>query len=97
MGEKISYSADGMRAVASQMLTDAHTAIGNHDAAWRQMDNHLQSYPDIIQGLLRNIVEPHQKHLRSTYEWQISFANALKTSADQLELADQNVANEFTL
>ncbi|GCE19509.1 hypothetical protein [Dictyobacter kobayashii] len=97
MGEKMMFSADGMRSVASQMLTDAHTAIHDHDSAWRQLDNHLQSYPDILQGLLRSIIEPHQQHMRATYDWQIAFANALKSSADQLELADQEVANEFRL
>ncbi|HLG78127.1 MAG TPA: hypothetical protein VKX46_17050 [Ktedonobacteraceae bacterium] len=95
MSDGISYDPDHMRSVASQMLTDAQKALDDHNAAWSQMQAHLDSYPAFLQDLLRPIVESHVQRMHSTYHWQVAYANALSNGADQFDLVDQDVAKHF--
>jgi uncharacterized protein YukE len=97
MSDTIKYSPAEMREVASKIITDASSAIDDHESSWQRMDTHLQSYPWFLQELLRNIIEPHQQRLRNSYNWQIAFARALSAGADAMEQTDQAVAQEFEL
>ena len=94
--EIISYPTGHMVEVASQMLTNAHNALDEHDAAWKQVQNYVYSLFGFMQGPILAVLNPYEQHLRKSYQWQIDCANAILSAAGQMGDLDTSIAHSFT-
>jgi len=95
MSDNMSYNTGTMRTVAGDILKNANKAHDAHQTAWQNMEAHIQTYPGFIQGVLRSALEPYERRLRASYDWQIATAHALANAADVLEQTEQEIAQTF--
>lgn len=97
--------------IARVSLTqETHTTTWNSiqtyldgDTKWQALppslsQGHIQtlngSMPDVYY-YLRNVLEPHVKRLQASFDLQLQVAQALFDLADQIDEAEQEIANGF--
>ncbi|HEY1349880.1 MAG TPA: hypothetical protein VGF67_09670 [Ktedonobacteraceae bacterium] len=86
-----SYPTDKMRLTAQKVRTSADTAMANHGMYWRRVQNCLSPLPGFLQSALSSVLDPHDKRLRDSYQWQLDFATALEQAADRMDGLDQQI------
>lgn len=95
MSKKTVYPFDKLRQVAQQIRTNAMGGITTHTLHWNRAQQHISMLPGFMQSPLNNVLDPHEKSLRDSYQWQLDYADALEKAADQMEKLDQQVKNTF--
>lgn len=94
MGD-ISYPVDKMRLTAQKIRTSAYNALANHNMYWQRVQNCISPLPGFIQSALYDVLDPHDKRLRDSYQWQLDFATALEQAADRMDNLDQQIKQTF--
>ncbi|GCE10535.1 hypothetical protein [Tengunoibacter tsumagoiensis] len=91
----VSYPLDDMRQAAAKILVDADLALTKHNTQWYSIKKFVERFPGFMQGTIFNVLNPYEKRLRDSYQWQMDFATALFDTADQMENTDQTVSDNF--
>lgn len=89
------FNTSAMRTTANSITNSANKALGDHSAAWQRMQNHIQSYPANLSGLLSDVLDPHNQRMLQSYHWQLSFASALSGAADTIDEAEAELTQWF--
>jgi hypothetical protein len=79
----------------NQMITNANSALAQHNAAWAQVQSYVQSFPGFMQGPFMAVLTPYERRLRASYHWQIDCANTLLSGVGQMQQTDTAVSNRF--
>jgi hypothetical protein len=90
-----SYPTDKMRLTAQNIRTSANNALADHSMYWQRVQNCLSPLPGFMQSALHYVLDPHDKRLRDSYQWQLDFATALEQAADRMEGLDQQIKQTF--
>lgn len=90
-----SYPTDKMRLTAQKIRNSANNALTNHGMYWRRVQNCISPLPGFIQSALYYVLDPHDKRMRDSYQWQLDFATALELAADRMGGLDQQIKQTF--
>ena len=93
--EGMSYPIDKMRSVAQNIRTSANNALTNHHMHWQRVQNCIDRLPGFMQSPLYYVLDPHDRRLRNSYQWQLDFADALEKAANDMDDVDQQVKQAF--
>jgi hypothetical protein len=93
--DKLSYPTDKMRLTAQKIRTNANNALTDHSTHWRRVQNCISPLPGFIQSALYYVLDPHNKRLHDSYQWQLDFATALEQAADRMDELDQQIKQTF--
>ncbi len=96
MSDKVVYPVDKLRQIAQKIRANAMNGITAHTSHWNRAQQHISQLPGFMQSPLNNVLDPHEKSLRDSYQWQLDYADALDKAADQMENLDQQVKNAFS-
>jgi hypothetical protein len=92
---QMSYPIGRMNETAQKMITNANNALEQHNAAWAQIQTFVQSFPGFMQAPVMAVLNPYERRLRASYQWQIDCANALTNGSQQMQQTDHAVAHGF--
>ena len=95
MTDKFSYPIERMHQTAQEIRKNANQGIQDHETAWRRIEAFIDSFPSFMQPTLRNILEPHDRRFRDSYQWQLDFADRLTKAADAMKGQDDGTARQF--
>jgi hypothetical protein len=91
--EKMVYPIDLLRQVAAKILVDADMALQQHQTLWKGVQGFL--YEHDVNGKMAAVLEPHEKRMRDSYNWQMQLASTLFAAIDAVTTTDQDAANLF--
>ncbi|MBV9691260.1 MAG: hypothetical protein JO202_16290 [Ktedonobacteraceae bacterium] len=91
----ISYPTDRILQTAAKIRTNAHNAIDQHNRHWQQVQDCISPLPGFMQSLLRFVLEPHDKRLRESFQWQLDYADRLEVAAGRLVTLEGQITHSF--
>ena len=94
-GGHMSYPSGRITETAQQMTTNANKALEQHNAAWAQVQAFVQTFPGFMQGPVMAVLNPYERRLRASYQWQLDCANTLTHGSQQMQHTDTAVARGF--
>lgn len=92
--DAIIFPTDQLREVAAKILVQADTALQQHNKLWAQVQTFLHENDD--HGNMAAVLNPHDKRMRASYDWQMQLASTLFQVVDLVEGADDSAAQGFT-
>src|SRR5215472_3600335 len=89
----IVYPVDRLRQAAAQLLVSADNALQQHNQTWSQIQQWLHDNDD--KGYMASVLNPHEKRMRDSYNWQMQLASTLFDAIDQINNNEDNTAQDF--
>lgn len=104
--DKITYPLDLMNEVAQTIFQKTQQAMDTHQQNWNIVQQWIEeSAPKFselginlmdVRPYLKNVLERHAQRLQASYQWQMDAAQALMDAVQQIETAEQHIADGFT-
>lgn len=91
----ITYPTDRMIQAAGRIRANANDALGQHDRLWQRLQSSLNPLPGFIQNPILYVLNPYDKRLRESYQWQLDLADRLEQAAEIFQQEDQQIAGSF--
>ncbi|HEU5378576.1 MAG TPA: hypothetical protein VFV38_24410 [Ktedonobacteraceae bacterium] len=104
--DDITYPLDLMNEVALTIFQQTQQAMETHQQNWQVIAQWIEeSAPKFsqlginlvdVRSYLKNVLEPHAQRLQASYQWQMDAAQALVNAVEQIQTAEQQIADGFT-
>jgi hypothetical protein len=88
----ITYPVESMRETAQRMRANAQQALGVHEQHWRLVQGCVARLPGFMQSSLHAAVLPYDRHVRTSLQTQLAFADALDQAASAMSAQDRQIA-----
>ena len=92
---EIAYPTDRMIQAAAKIRANANDALGQHNVLWQRLQSSLHPLPGFIQNAIFYVLNPYDKRLRESYQWQLDLADRLEQAAEMFQQEDQQIAGSF--
>ncbi len=92
---KINYPCETMCTAAIKIMVDADLALSAHETNWAKIQAFVQTFPDFMQSTALEVLNPYEKRLRDSYQWQKDFGSALQAAAGTMQTSDKDISYGF--
>jgi uncharacterized protein YukE len=88
----IAYPVESMRDAAQRIRANAQQALGVHEQHWRLVQGCIARLPGFMQSSLHSAVLPYDRHVRTSLQTQLTFADTLDQAATTMSEQDRQIA-----